>query len=312
MASAVAAASPKNDLLAGTESLVVPRKGPPIGKWIQKILFWALIVFILFYTLFPFYWAIVSSITADSQLFNTPASYWPSTIDWSHYQYVLRNDEFLQALRNSVIVSVSTVVIALLVGSLAAYALGRMQFRGRTATLYIVLSMTMFPGVAIIGSLFLMIRGEWLLPTPNIYNTHIALIVTYLIFTLPFTIWVMTQFFKSMPGELEEAALVDGAGPMRVFWQILMPLAAPGLVTTGLLAFIAAWNEFLFALTFTNNYQARTVQVAIAQFSGRTQFELPYANRMAASVLVTLPLIALVLIFQRKILAGLTAGAVKG
>jgi trehalose/maltose transport system permease protein len=290
----------------------VPRKKFKLGAFIHRALFWLLIVFILFYTLFPFYWAIVSSLTFDSQLFNTPASYWPSAIDLSHYQYVLRNDDFIRALQNSAIVSVGTVVIALLIGSLAAYALGRMQFRGRTAVLYIVLSMTMFPGVAIIGSLFLMIRGEWLLPTPNIYNTRIALVITYLIFTLPFTIWVMTQFFKAMPGELEEAALVDGASPMRVFWQILLPLAAPGLVTTGLLAFIAAWNEFLFALTFTNNYNARTVQVAISQFAGRSEFELPYANRMAASVLVTLPLIILVLIFQRKILAGLTAGAVKG
>ncbi|MDQ2652363.1 MAG: carbohydrate ABC transporter permease [Chloroflexota bacterium] len=297
---------------AGSRVIEAPRQGFKLGKFIQRVLFWALIVFILIYTLFPFYWAVVSSLTLDTQLFNTPASYWPSQIDWSHYQFVLRNDDFLRALQNSAIVSVGTVAIALLIGSLAAYALGRMQFRGRTAVLYIVLSMTMFPGVAIIGSLFLMIRGEWLLHTPNIYNTRIALIITYLIFTLPFTIWVMTQFFKAMPGELEEAALVDGAGPMRVFWQILLPLAAPGLVTTGLLAFIAAWNEFLFALTFTNNYNARTVQVAISQFSGRSQFELPYANRMAASVLVTLPLIALVLIFQRKILAGLTAGAVKG
>jgi trehalose/maltose transport system permease protein len=297
---------------ANLEGVIVPEKGLPIGHILGKVLFWVLIVFILIYTLFPFYWAVVSSLTPDSQLFNTPASYWPSTIDWSHYQYVLRNDDFIRALANSVVVSVGTVLIALLIGSLAAYALGRFRFRGRTAVLYIVLSMTMFPSVAILGSLFLMIRGDWFLNTPNIYNTRIALIITYLIFTLPFTVWVMTQFFKSMPGELEEAALVDGAGPMRVFWQILLPLAAPGLVTTGLLAFIAAWNEFLFALTFTNNYEARTVQVAIAQFAGRTQFDQPYANRMAASVLVTLPLIVLVLIFQRKILAGLTAGAVKG
>jgi trehalose/maltose transport system permease protein len=294
------------------EGLVIPKRGFPIGQVVGRILFWILIVFILLYTLFPFYWAVVSSLTYDSQLFNTPASYWPSQIDWSHYEFVLRNDNFIKALQNSLFVSVGTVTLALLFGSFAAYALGRMQFRGRTAILYIVLSMTMFPSVAILGSLFLMIRGDWFLPTPNIYNTRIALVITYLIFTLPFTVWVMTQFFKAMPGELEEAALVDGAGPMRVFWQILLPLAAPGLVTTGLLAFIAAWNEFLFALTFTNNYDARTVQVAISQFSGRSQFELPYANRMAASVIVTLPLIILVLIFQRKILAGLTAGAVKG
>ena len=147
-------------------------------------------------------------------------------IDWSHYQFVLRNNDFIRALQNSVVVSVGSVAISLLFGSFAAYALGRMQFRGRTAVLYIVLSMTMFPSVAILGSLFLMIRGDWLLPTPNLYNTRIALVITYLTFTLPFTVWVMTQFFKAMPGELEEAALVDGAGPMRVFWQILLPLGA--------------------------------------------------------------------------------------
>jgi trehalose/maltose transport system permease protein len=307
--SAVAAPAASRPL---PETIVVPRRGIPVFDIVSKVLFWLLVVFILFYTLFPFYWAIVSSLTFDSQLYSTPVSYWPSAIDWSHYQYVLRNDDFLRALQNSVVVSVGTVLIALLLGSFAAYALGRFSFRGRTAVLYLILSMTMFPSVAILGSLFLMIRGEWFLNTPNLYNTRTALVVTYLTFTLPFTVWVMTQFFKAMPGELEEAALVDGAGPMRVFWQILLPLALPGLVTTGLLAFIAAWNEFLYALTFTNNYDARTVQVAIAQFGGRTQFDQPYANRMAASVVVTLPLIILVLIFQRKILAGLTAGAVKG
>ncbi|MFN8591533.1 MAG: carbohydrate ABC transporter permease [Thermomicrobiales bacterium] len=312
MATSTVAAPQPRASAAPIEGIVVPPRSFPIVEIIGKVLFWLLIVFILFYTLFPFYWAIVSSLTFDSKLYNTPASYWPGEIDWSHYQYVLRNDDFIKALRNSVVVSFGTVILALLIGSLAAYALGRFKFRGRTAVLYIVLSMTMFPSVAILGSLFLMIRGEWFLHTPNLYNTRIALVITYLTFTLPFTVWVMTQFFKAMPGELEEAALVDGAGPMRVFWQILLPLALPGLVTTGLLAFIAAWNEFLFALTFTNDYNARTVQVAIAQFAGRTQFDQPYANRMAASVLVTLPLIILVLIFQRKILAGLTAGAVKG
>ncbi|MBA3413984.1 MAG: carbohydrate ABC transporter permease [Chloroflexia bacterium] len=282
------------------------------GRIAGRILFYLLIAFILVYTLFPFYWAIVSSLTFDNRLFDTPAAYWPAEIDWSHYEYIFRDDSFLKALRNSAIVSIGTVLIALLFGSVGAYALGRLRFRGRTVALYVILSMTMFPSVAILGSLFQMIRGSWFLNTPNIYNTHAALIITYLTFTLPFTVWVLTNFFKAMPGELEEAALVDGAGPFRVFWQILLPLAAPGLVTTGLLAFIAAWNEFLYALTFTNNDSARTVQVAIAQFAGRTQFDQPYANRMAASVVVTLPLIVLVLIFQRKILAGLTSGAVKG
>lgn len=298
--------------LTTEDAIVVSKQRRDIWPYISRGLFWVLIVFIMIYTIFPFYWAIVSSLTPSSRLFDTPAEYFPSTIDWSHYEYVFSNDNFLKALINSTIVSFGTVAIALALGCLAAYAMGRLKFRGRSVSLYIILSMTMFPSVAILGSLFTMIRGDWALPTPNIYNTREALIITYLTFTLPFTVWVLTNFFKAMPGELEEAALVDGATPLRAFWQILLPLAAPGLVTTGLLAFIAAWNEFLYALTFTTNYDARTVQVAISQFGGSGDFELPYAERMAAAVVVTIPLLMLVLIFQRKIIDGLTSGAVKG
>ncbi len=294
------------------ENTATGKKRRKLWPIFQRALFWVFIVIIMIYTIFPFYWAIVSSITPSSRLFDTPASYWPQNPTLEHYRYVMSNDNFLKALLNSTIVSFGTVSIALVLGSLAAYAMGRLKFRGRTASLYIILSMTMFPSVAILGSLYTMIRGDWFLPTPNIYNTREALIITYLTFTLPFTVWVLANFFKAMPGELEEAALVDGATPLRAFWQILLPLAAPGLVTTGLLAFIAAWNEFLYALTFTTNYDARTVQVAIAQFSGNQQFELPYAKRMAAAVVVTIPLLFLVLLFQRKIIAGLTSGAVKG
>ncbi len=282
------------------------------GAYVKRALFWLLIVFIIIYTVFPFYYAILSSVTPSSLLFSTPAVYWPKEFDWSHYQYVFNNGDFLKALANSLIVSFATTIIALTLGTLAAYALGRMQFRGRTVTLYVILSMTMFPAVAILGSLFTMIRGDWFLSTPNLYNTKTALVITYMTFALPFTVWVLTNFFKAMPGELEEAALVDGATNMQAFRQVLLPLAAPGLVTTGLLCFIAAWNEFLYALTFTQDSKARTVQVAIANFAGNQQFELPFAKQMAASVVVTLPLILLVLVFQRKIIAGLTAGAVKG
>jgi trehalose/maltose transport system permease protein len=282
------------------------------GYYFKRGLFWLFVAFILIYTIFPFYYAILSSLTPSSRLFDTPAVYFPEKIDWSHYEYVLRNNDFLKALMNSTIVSFSITILALTLGSFAAYALGRFSFRGRTAALYVILSMTMFPAVAIVGSLFSVIRGDWFLHTPNIYNTRTALVYTYFTFALPFTVWVLTNFFKAMPRELEEASLVDGATPMQTFWKILLPLAAPGLVTTGLLCFIAAWNEFLFALTFTQDYKSRTVQVAIEQFAGNQQFELPFAKRMAAAVVVTLPLIALVMIFQRKIIAGLTAGAVKG
>jgi len=284
-----------------------PKRSPGklITNIIGKVLFILVIAFILIYTLFPFIWAIISSLSPDAQLGRTPVQYWPEEIDWSHYEFVLDNGDFLRALRNSVIVSVVTVLIALTFGSFAAYALGRIKFRGRTFTLYLILSMTMFPQIAILGSLFQMIRRF------DLYDRLPALIITYLTFTLPFTVWVLTNFFRALPGELEEAALVDGASPFRTFWEILLPLALPGLVTTGLLAFIQAWNEFLFALSFTQQ-QARTVQPAIASFSGNTQFDVPWGNIMAASVLVTIPLVILVLIFQRKILGGLTAGAVKG
>ncbi len=281
-----------------------PRHWTP-GKIINRGLFWILVVFIVIYTVFPFAWAVISSIKPNNELFQTPVKYWPSKINWGFYEFVLDNGDFLRALRNSIIVSTSTVIVSLAIGSLCAYAMGRMKFRGRTVTLYLILSMTMFPQIAILGSLFQMIREA------RLFDRLPALVISYLTFTLPFTVWVLANFFKAMPGELEEAALVDGATPFQAFWRILLPLSAPGLVTTGLLAFIAAWNEFLFALTFTQT-RARTVQPAIASFTGNTQYELPWGNIVAASVLVTIPLVILVLVFQRKILAGLTAGAVKG
>jgi trehalose/maltose transport system permease protein len=276
-----------------------------VGRVVKRALFWLLVVFIVIYTVFPFVWAILSSIKPSAELFATPVKYWPSKINWDFYQFVFDNGDFMRALRNSIIVSFSTVAIALTLGSFCAYAMGRMKFRGRTVILYLILSMTMFPQIAILGSLFEMIRSL------HLFDRLPALIISYLTFTLPFTVWVLANFFKAMPGELEEAALVDGATPFQAFFRILLPLSAPGLVTTGLLAFIAAWNEFLFALTFTQS-KARTVQPAIASFTGNTQYELPWGNIVAASVLVTIPLVVLVLIFQRKILAGLTAGAVKG
>jgi len=198
------------------------------------------------------------------------------------------------------------VILALLLGTLGAYALGRLHFRGKTIMLYLILSMTMFPAIAILGSLFQMMQDF------NAYNTLWGLVIVYLTFTLPFTVWVLTNFFRAMPAELEQAALVDGATPMRALWQILMPLAVPGMVTTALLAFISAWSEYLYARTFTLTNDAKTVQVAISEFTGNQSFELPFAVRMAAAVVVTVPLLIGVLLVQRRIIAGLTAGAVKG
>jgi trehalose/maltose transport system permease protein len=274
-----------------------------IGK---TVLFWLIVVIIAFYTLFPFYWAIASSLTPASQLFSTPVRYFPVEPTLSSYATVFNQPSFRRALLNSALVAGTTVIISLAVGSFGAYALGRLNFRGKTIVLYTILSMTMFPAIAILGSLFTMVRAL------GIYNTPYALILAYMTFSLPFTIWVLSNFFKSLPLELEQAAYIDGATTFQTFYLILLPLTAPGLVTTGLLAFISAWNEFLYALTFTIGDTARTVPVAIALFSGEQEFEIPWADIMAAAVVVTVPLVILVLVFQRRLVEGLTAGAVKG
>ncbi len=276
------------------------------GNWGRDLLFWLIVIGIAIYTLFPFYWAVVSSLTPASALFTTPVRYFPENPTTSAYLTILNDPAFRRALINSAIVAFTTVIISLGIGSFAAYALGRLRFRGRSIVLYIILSMTMFPAIAILGSLFTMVRSL------GIYNTPYALILTYMTFTLPFTIWVLSNFFKSLPLDLEQAAYVDGATPFQTFYMILLPLTAPGLVTTGLLAFIGAWNEFLYALTFTIDDRTRTVPVAIALFSGDQLFEIPWADIMAAAVVVTIPLVVLVLVFQQRLVEGLTAGAVKG
>jgi trehalose/maltose transport system permease protein len=273
-------------------------------KVILKVLFWLLVSVILIFNLFPFLYALLSSFRPSNELFSTDLI--PRNFTWDHYKGVFADSRFVKSLLNSVIISGSTVVIALGMGSLCAYALGRLPFRFKGGVLYLVLTMTMFPQIAVLSGLFVMLK------TLGLFNSRPGLVLTYLIFTLPFTIWVMTSYFRSLPKELEEAAYVDGASPLVVFWQVLLPLTVPGLVSTGLLAFIGAWNEFLFALTFTVTDEMKTVQVVISQFSGATSYEQPWGSIMAASMVVTIPLVILVMIFQYRIVAGLTAGAVKG
>ncbi|MBV9999745.1 MAG: carbohydrate ABC transporter permease [Verrucomicrobia bacterium] len=269
-----------------------------------RALFYLLVAAILVFNLFPFFWALLSSFRPTSELFSTRLI--PQQLTLHSYEEVFKDPRFMASLLNSIIISGSTVLIALALGSLCAYALGRLPFRFKAPVLYLVLTMTMFPQISVLSGLFVMLK------TLDLFNTRQGLVLTYLIFTLPFTIWVMTQYFRSLPRELEEAAYVDGATPLTVFWKILLPLTTPGLVSTGLLAFIGAWNEFLFALTFTVTDNMKTVQVAISQFSGSSAFEQPWGSIMAASMVVTVPLVVLVLIFQYRIVEGLTAGAVKG
>lgn len=273
-----------------------------------KVGFYLLLVVMILYSLFPFYWAIVSSLKGYQELVRSDVTYWPENPTLDNYRTIFNRPEFMYALRNSLIVSVAVTLLALLMGTVASYAIARLQFRGRKAALYLILSMTMFPGVAIIGSLFRILQRT------GSYNTLYALVVIYLTFALPFTIWTLSNFFRAMPPDLEQAAMVDGATPMVALRQVLMPLAVPGMVTTGMLAFIEAWSEFLYANTFTTpgDRRTNTVQVVINNFTGNTQYEDPYALKMAAAVVVTVPLLVGVLVFQKKIVAGLTAGAVKG
>lgn len=273
-------------------------------RFIAMTGFYLLVALIIIYAVFPFYYAIVSSFKSGSQLFTV--DYFPVNWEWDNYISVFREQPFAQNVFNSVLVSFSVVVLSLFFGVTAAFALGRVQFRGRGLLLLTILGVSMFPQVAVLSGMFQLIRGL------NLYNNMLGLIISYMIFTLPFTVWVLTTFMRDLPKELEEAAIMDGAKPWDIIVKVFMPLMWPALVTTGLLAFIAAWNEFLFALTFTLTNEQRTVPVAIALISGASQFELPWGNIMAASVIVTVPLIVLVLIFQRRIVSGLTAGAVKG
>ncbi|MBD3640424.1 MAG: carbohydrate ABC transporter permease [Marinobacter sp.] len=275
-----------------------------LKKIAGKIGFAILLAGILLFTVFPFYYAILTSFKSGSELFTV--EYWISSFDFANYGAVLGQGSFIKSIWNSVLVSFATVLIAMGFGLTAAYALGRVQFRGRSAVLMIVLGVSMFPQVAVLSGLFEVIRAM------NLYNDPLALIFSYTIFTLPFTVWILTTFMRQLPKELEEAAIVDGASPLTTLFRVFIPLMWPAMATTGLLAFIAAWNEFLFALTFTLTDDQRTVPVAIALITGGSQHELPWGNLMAASVIVTVPLVVLVLIFQRRIVSGLTAGAVKG
>lgn len=273
---------------------------------LQRIALYFAVAVVAFFALFPFYWALNTSFKTENEMFQS-ATYLPRDPTLKNYEYVFRDSTFTDALRNSVVVSGATTLLSLTVGSFAAYALGRLRFRGRTVLLYIMLSMTMFPQISILSGLYTIVREI------GVFGTPMALIVTYPVFTLPFTIWVLTTFFRGLPAEIEQAAIVDGASSFQTFRLILLPLTAPALVTTGLLAFVRSWNEYLFALNFTiTEPSAKTAPVAIAQFSGAVARQEPIAEIMAAAMVVTIPLVVLVLIFQNRIVDGLTAGAVKG
>jgi multiple sugar transport system permease protein len=256
------------------------------------------------YTLLPVIWIISLSLKkpgdlADRRLF-------PNEIYWGNYQAVFGESQFPAALWNSVGIALIATFLSVILATLAAYAIVRLQFPGKSAVLAATLAIAMFPGVAIIGPLFNLWR------VLGFFDTWVGLILPYMTFTLPLSIWTLAAFFREIPWDLDKAARVDGATPFQAFRLIIVPLAAPGVFTSAILVFIFAWNDFLFAIALTSTDAARTVPAVIAFFTGQAQFEQPTGSIAAASVVVTVPVAMMVLLFQRRLISGLTAGAVKG
>jgi multiple sugar transport system permease protein len=271
---------------------------------LKQVGLWVGVAAVVVFCLFPFYWLINTSLKTGSDL--SSANLLPPHPTFDNYTSIFEDSAFTKALRNSAIIAGSVTALSLLIGSFAGYALARLHLPFKFLILAILLSISTFPPIAIAAPLF----DIW--TDIGLYNTYLGLILPSLAFGLPLTVYILASFFRDIPKELEEGALIDGATRFQAFRKIIIPLGAPGVVTAGLLVFIFAWNEFLFAITLTSTPDRRPVPAAIAFFTGSTQFELPLGTISAASVVVTIPLIVLVLIFQRRIVAGLTAGAVKG
>ena len=253
--------------------------------------------------LFPLYWMLVSSVTAESQIFESP-SLVPLGPSLDHYRALFDERNFLVPIRNSLIVAGLTTMVTIPVAALCAYALARLPMRGKSALLALVLAISMFPQISIVPPLYLILRELRLL------NTYPGLVLPYLTFSAPLAIWLLTAFFRQLPRDLEDAAMLDGASRLRVLRDVVAPLAAPGLASTAILTFLYCWNEFLFALSFTLGPDRYTVPVAIALFRGR--YQVPWGEVLAGAVVATIPVALLVFIFQRRIVAGLTAGSMKG
>jgi multiple sugar transport system permease protein len=256
------------------------------------------------YALLPVAWLVSLSLKRPGDLGD--GRFLPRTVTFEHYRAIFVDPQFPAALVNSIGIALITTLIAVTLAMFAAYALVRLEFRGKALVLGAALAVAMFPGIAIVGPLF----DAW--RALGLFDTWAGLVIPYVTFTLPLAIWLLAAYFRDIPWELEKAARVDGATPLQAFRHVIVPLAAPGVVTAAILVFIFAWNDFLFAISLTSTNAARTVPAAIAFFTGASRYELPAGSIAAASVVVTAPVILVVLAFQRRIVAGLTAGAVKG
>jgi multiple sugar transport system permease protein len=259
---------------------------------------------IIVYCLAPFYWMVVSSLRRSNDLFDNTLL--PSPLSTENYQAALDpQNKFLQGVLNSLIVASTTTVVGLVIALFTAYALARLDFRFKNAALAIIIATSMFPGISMIIPLFkLFSQIGWL-------NSYQGMIVPSLSFVLPLAVWNLTAFFRQMPYELEEAAQIDGCSPGQAFRKVILPLAAPGVFTTAIITFIAAWNEYIIARSMVNDPAYMTAPVVASMFTGSTQYDQPFGTQMAAGVIVTIPLVIMGLLFPRRIVAGLTAGGVK-
>jgi multiple sugar transport system permease protein len=259
---------------------------------------------ILVYTLLPVAWIVSLSFKQGDDINNK--KFLPTNWSLDNYRTVFDTNLFTSALRNSIGISLIATTVSVVLATFAAYAIARLQFRGKRLVLTTALAIAMFPTVALVGPLFDMWRSL------GIYDTWIGLIIPYMSFTLPLSIWVLSAFFREIPWEMEQAAQVDGATAWQAFRKVIVPLAAPGVFTAAIITFFFAWNDFVFGISLTATNNARPVPAALAFFTGESFFQQPTAAISAAAVIVTIPVIAIVLVFQRQIVAGLTTGAVKG
>jgi multiple sugar transport system permease protein len=272
-------------------------------RW--KEFFWAgAAIIIVLYALIPVLWIVSLSLKKPGDL--TDGNFFPRSISLDNYEGIFDASFFTSSLRNSIGIALISTVLAVILAMFAAYAIVRLDFRGKALLLSGALAIAMFPPISVVGPLFNMWRGL------HLYDTWPGLIIPYMTFTLPLAIWTLSAFFREIPWDLDKAARVDGATPFQAFRKVIAPLAAPGVFTSAILVFIFAWNDFLFAITLTSTDRARTVPAALAFFTGNSQFEEPTGSIAAAAVVVTIPIIIMVLVFQRRIVAGLTSGAVKG
>jgi multiple sugar transport system permease protein len=270
----------------------------------QKVGWGTANVIVIGLALVPVLWMVSLSLKTPAAILDP--SFWPASFTWGNYSGVLETSEFIRPLINSIGIGLISTLIAVVLASMAAYAIARLRFPGKSVLIGMALLIAIFPQIALVTPMFNIERSL------GLFNTWPGLIIPYIAFGLPLAIYVLSAFFREIPWELEKAAKVDGATPFQAFVKVIAPLAAPGMVTTAILVFLACWNDFLFAISFTSTISSRTAPAAMEYFSGSSQFTVPTGPIAAAAVVITIPIIVFVLFFQRRIVAGLTSGAVKG